>query len=57
MANQKGVLNSPGASNSKARLDADNLQTLPGKKLGNDIAQSVRSKRSISINVNKVSKI
>jgi len=62
VANQSAV-NSPfnaTTSNVTRRLDADSLQQLPGNRLSSEVvadAKSFRSKRSLSINVNKVSKI
>ena len=53
-------MNSPGFTGQSSRLDADNLTKLQSGMHQNDSAQdlkSVRSKRSLSINVNKVSKI
>ena len=60
MNKTKGVMNSPGFTGQNSRLDADNLTKLTSGMHQNDSTQdlkSVRSKRSLSINVNKVSKI
>ena len=58
MNSKQGVLNSA-AKITGGRLDAENLQRLTGA-IPQDVtpdAKSIRSKRSLSINVNKVSKI
>ena len=60
MNKTKGVMNSPGFIGDNSRLDKDNLTKLQSSMHQNDSAQdlkSVRSKRSLSINVNKISKI
>ena len=57
MKNGESVLNSPAFHGN--RLNPEGLKTLGGKQGNNilDDTKSFRSKRSISINVNKVSKI
>ena len=60
MNSQKGVLNSPALHSNSRRLDAESLQSLPGGQYHTEDRhdrQSMRSKRSLSINVGKVSKI
>ena len=59
MNSKQGLLNSAAPVGPSGRLNADSLQRLPGG-LNAEAApdgQSIRSKRSLSINVNKVSKI
>jgi hypothetical protein len=60
MNSQKGVLNSPAVHSNGRRLDADSLHQLPGGQFQTEVKadmQSMRSKRSLSINVSRVSKI
>jgi hypothetical protein len=56
---ESALPNSPGFQSSQYRLNADTLTHLP-KGLNHEMtpdARSMRSKRSLSINVNKISKI
>ena len=57
MNSQKGVLNSPAFRANSNRLDSDSLLHLPGHNKGQPGEMSHRSKRSLSINTNRIAKV